>query len=405
MLIPLKEPYIITPFLQMEAVQNTGSNLTHMNHRSLLTALKEDPGQTELIINKLSSNKERKTIHSLCEQLGLFSYSTGPSNKRIMIITKVKVVPEFEISDDDRKLFIKDSGLPIPVWRSPWFEYYIDLYKDIYCSAAKYDQFVKAVKILHAKGKQFSVFSRELMTIICDKTKSVPAYRQFVEDKELVCGEIPNNCDIYVKCDDNWPKYYITLDINKANFSAMKYFDKELVFGCDTWAEVVAKFTDIEYFANAKYFRQACLGNLKIKKMGSIQLFLLSHLYSLIKNNFKVVGRVSNDEIMIATTKETMMDDYQNLKEIIDGLPEKMQGIWRIEPFTIEPLGRSTVFIKKFYDEGKPDVVCKTEIKTVEKDFHAQAYKFYMGLPLCENDFRAMKDNWLITYGDKYSFD
>ena len=73
----------------------------------------------------------------------------------------------------------------------------------------------------------------------------------------------------------------------------------------------------------------------------------------------------------------------------------------------IHPLGSSKVFIKKeIIDLNKPfdGANLTTEIKCVEKDFHAQAYKYLKGLELTENDFKAMKDDYIITYNEKYEF-
>ncbi|QKF94426.1 R3H domain-containing protein [Fadolivirus algeromassiliense] len=368
-------------------------------------SFKNDNELSQIIFDNLRSNKERKVIHELCEEYGLFSASSGPDNKRIVTISKTKIIKEVEITDEDRKLFIKDSGLPIPVWRQPYFSYFLTLYMQFYNADELYELFKEAIEILFSRNKNFISFTHMLVNIVCENIKNNPHYEKLLTDESHIPSVVPNNCDIYVKRDNIWPKYYITLDIIKANFSALKFFNKELVSGCDSWEEFIAKFTDIKYYAKAKYFRQACLGNLKVKRMGSIQLYLLSYLYGLIKDLVKVAGKVSNDEIIIETTKETLMSDYQILKSIVDSLPENMKGIWRIEPFVIEPLGRSTAFVKKYFDGDNIDLITKEEIKQIEKDFHAQAYKYYTNQELVLNDFKAMKDNYLITYEDKYSFD
>lgn len=232
--------------------------------KDLLSQFKMDHNQTTILFNTLKSNKERRIIHELCEELGLFSVSSGPPNNRVVKVTKTEIIQPLEITDDDRKLFIRDSMLPIPAWRSPYFEYFIDLYKDFYGSAQIYDQFTESVKIL--------------------KT------------------------------------------------------------------------------------------------------------------------RTGNDELIISVTKERLSQTYHEVKILMDQLPSNMQGIWRLEAISIEPLGSSTVFIKRIYEDGDPNIVINVSIKSVEKDFHAQAYKAYMKQPLVSFDMKAMKDNYLITYEDPYLF-
>jgi len=51
-------------------------------------------------------------------------------------------------------------------------------------------------------------------------------------------------------------RYFISLDLVKANFHSLQWVDKALVLGCDTWAELVATFSPYQYLAEAKYFRQ-----------------------------------------------------------------------------------------------------------------------------------------------------
>lgn len=144
-----------------------------------------------MISDNLPSNQERKLVHQLCQQLGLFSFSTGPPNQRQVHVTKVDVAtkvetrctvdfaqPNLEITDEDRKLFIRETGLPIPVWKSPYFEYFIDLYQEPHQSADLYDQFVKTIQILQTRRQQIKSYTQILMDKVCRTIKSLPAYQR-----------------------------------------------------------------------------------------------------------------------------------------------------------------------------------------------------------------------------------
>lgn len=368
-----------------------------------LSMFKQDEQLKEMTFDDNISSKDRRIVHELCNEVSLFSFSFGPTDKRVLKVTKEKIAREIEITEEHRKLFIKDSGLPIPIWKSPYFEYFIDLYKDIYSSVEKFNQFREAVTILENKNIHFPTYTYELINKICGKIKSLPAYSEFTK-KTYIHEELPNNCNIYAVRDKNWPKYYISLDIIKANFSAMKFYSKELVLGCDSWEEFVTIFTDIKYFMNAKYFRQACLGSLKTGKMENVQLYLLSVLYNLIKHEFTVYGKVSSDEIIIVSSKEHIESDYSKLQNILDSLPAVMKGIWRMEPFSLHVLGESSVFIKRYFKKGLVSEILKTEIKNVERDFHAQAYKYLIGENVHSYDLKTMKDNQVISYDEHILF-
>jgi hypothetical protein len=373
-----------------------------MNVKEILTSFKNDETKNELKL--VLPHKERRSVHELCEIMGLYSVSSGPQNNRVLTVSKKPLERQLEITDDDRQIFIKNNGLPIPVWREPYFSYFIDLYKDIYDTQALYEQFKQTLGILNTRNRQVIPYSYELMKQVCDKIKNCPIYKKFQDDQTLTCGELPDKTTIYVKQDGDYPKYYVSLDIIKANFNTLRFYDAQIVSNCETWEDFIGTFTDLKYFATAKYFRQACLGQLKTGKFASIQLYLLSHLYSIIKDKCDVLGRTGTDEIIITVTKDTISEVYCLLSQIIEQLPLNMRNIWRIECCSISPMEASSVFIKTTYDRACIHTTLKTRITNIEKDFHAQAYKHLISQPLTANDFKAMKDNYLITYEDKYVF-
>lgn len=373
-----------------------------MSLAEIIETFRQDETKSEYKLTL--SHKDRKSVHEMCEKFGLYSASSGPQNNRILTISKVPLVQKLEITDEERQIFIKNTGLPIPVWREPYFAYFINLYKDVYDSENMYQLFTYTIETLNSQKRQIIPYSYELMNQICTSIKQQPSYKNLLDDGTFVCNELPVSTNIYVRNCDTYPQYYISLDIIKANFTALKFYDKQLILNCDNWEEFVGKFTDLKYFATAKYFRQACLGQLKIGKMAAIQLYLLSYLYVLIKNDCQIMGRTGNDEIIISVTNDNMAEIHTKINEILKHLPLKMQNVWRLESFSLEPIGTSHTFVKKIYDTGNTTKVVKTQIKNIEKDFHAQAYKHVNGQTLHSYDFKAMKDNYLITYEDKYTF-
>ena len=83
------------------------------------------------------------------------------------------------MDDPTRKRFIKDNGLPIPVTDSPYFEYLIDLYEDLYGSKTAWES-------LQAKMSEYGNNTSALFAECNDISKKVievventPAYKQF----------------------------------------------------------------------------------------------------------------------------------------------------------------------------------------------------------------------------------
>jgi R3H domain len=355
----------------------------------------------------------RKLIHLICDELKIISESVGSGNERMIIIRKklTDINSENEITDEDRKLFIRDFNLPIPVYRQPYFEYFVELYKDIYNSQKKYQMLKNTIATLKNENQNFKQYSYELLNKIVNTIKNLPQYEEFIKNnfKEYShdFSEMLSGPNIYVNNDHRWPKYYISLDIIKANFNSTRFYSPELVLNYTTWEDFIKSFTSIPYFIESKQFRQIVFGNLNPRRSAFIQKSIVYELYQKIEagKSFNI-KRVSTDEIIISTNKENYIHDYQKLQEIVNTLSEKTKNVWKIVCFLIHPIGKSKAFIRKNIIDITKSIEDQTnmrvEIKNIEKDFHAQVYKYYMNLEMQDQDFKAMKDDYIITYEDKY---
>lgn len=362
--------------------------------------------------------KKRKEVYLLCEKMGFNIEKIGTSNNRRIIVHRniqkdinnvnvdnVNSVNKdniIDINDNDRKQFIKDFNLPIPVYKEPHFSYYLELFDDLYNSKSKYELLKDAIKKTHNLKK----YTYELMNRIVEKIKSQSEYENFVKDDKYDSKELPNRIDIYNKFSTE-PKFYISIDIIKANYNCMKFYNRNLVMNTDTWEEFMMKFTDIQYFIESKYFRQIIFGNLKSKKMVSIQKYIISLIYSKMKD--KILGKISSDELIISTDINNAKNDFNEVVKILDEFPDNIKSILKITLFSLESIGNSKAFIRKNYKPDKIDDLMnkesfQIEIKNIEKDFHAQAYKFINNLEIINSDRIAMKDNYVITYNEDYLF-
>lgn len=354
-----------------------------------------------------SLNREtRKKLHEMSQKLGFNSASVGPTNNRVVVVSKISQPSQLLITDEDRKIFIKNTGLPIPVYREPVFSYFVDLYKEIYNSSQLYDEFKQALEFTHSIGISFNMYSSELMKQIHSQITNQPTYSKLVNDLRFILSSItklPSNFNIYDHSNVNQLKYYISVDMITGNFSALKYYDVSLVSGYDNWNSFINQFTHLKYFANAKYFREACFGQLKTQKISQIQTFLLSQLYDKIKNVCNVIGHAGSDELIISVTKDNISSVSHIISDIIGQLPENVKNIWRVELYSTQSIGNSNAFIKTVYNTDLSKII-KEKIANIEKDFHAQAYKTVKHLPFRDFDLKSMKDGYLISYDDKYIF-
>lgn len=350
-----------------------------------------------LTFEEILTGKDRLAIHDYCEKVGLYSKSEGSGHKRTTKVYKVK--PEdtgVEITDEDRKIFIKDFGFPIPVYKEPYFTYYVNSLDPLFGSVKSYNMMVDAVTKLESQGKKFFKYTHELAGKMIKAISEKEEYQKFVTEKcSYPCEDYPPEESIYKK---DAGTHFFSLDIIKANYNCLRVHDKKIVLDTNDWIEFVKKFTDIEYFFYAKYFRQNVFGKLSSKRIQLVQKSLLTELYKKIKGSVSVYGRMGSDELFVNTTQETWVKDLELLKKLISEMDENVRNIWKISAFSLKQLGKSANFVLTDLEDGT------FEFANVPKDFHLQAYKFYMNIPLEENDFKAMKDDYVVTYGEPYDF-
>lgn len=360
--------------------------------------------ETVLTFDRMTG-KERLHIHEYCEKVGLFSTSEGNGKIKRVIIYKEKPLlteEENKVTDDDRKQFIKDFGLPFPVYKEPYFSYFLETLDPVLNTKQKYVLLTDAIEKLDFQGKKLKTFTIELSNKIIQQISEQTAYEEFTQNTtKYITKELPPNIDIYGYGNETFPKVLFSFDIIKANFSSMKFHNSEIVFNCTTWEELIQKYTDIKYFTQAKFFRQIIFNRLSSKGIPLVQKHLLSQLYNSIKSHthIKVLGRAGNDELFVISSQEKYVEDLAIVNKIINELPDNIKTIWRITPFSLAPLGKSDAFIKTNLNDNSIEII------HFPKDFYVQAYKYYMKLPLDAYDMKAMKDDFMITYDEPYVFD
>lgn len=63
--------------------------------------------------------------------------------------------------------------------------------------------------------------------------------------------------------------------MKKANFTALRHYNKDIVGGKDTYEDFLGMFTDENYFKESKYIRQVIFGNVNPKRQITYEKFLM----------------------------------------------------------------------------------------------------------------------------------
>lgn len=108
------------------------------------------------------TSDERKLVHAISDKLGYKSVSSGVGNSRSITVTRERLSTDV-IAPSSLKRFCADFLLPIEIFESPLFEYYIELYDPVYKSKEKLKYFKDAIEGTGSENAFWSHYNK-----VCD---------------------------------------------------------------------------------------------------------------------------------------------------------------------------------------------------------------------------------------------
>lgn len=218
------------------------------------------------------------------------------------------------ISPKLKERFCKDCNIPINVFQEPYFSERLYLYDSYMNTINKWATFVREFDKYQTEQDYFEHYNRVKDNAI-DFIKSTVGFQEFNDDNMRVYADMVKEYklpakDIYHP--DNDRKYFISIDMKQANFSALSFYHAGIFDYANTWEEFIGKFTDNKHIINSKYIRQVILGNCNSKKHITFEKYLMNIMLTyLLNNNIFTIDRVvffSNDEIVIDVTDMSYLD-------------------------------------------------------------------------------------------------
>lgn len=295
-----------------------------------------------------------------------------------------------------RRRFVKDFNLPINIVDDPYFGYYMRAYdffpREDYVRVLsdireKYDDNIDAWLQHYA-----DIRDRIITTI-----ENSEAYKRFNEMDIKPFRDFSDNSsyrnvrDLNIYNNENTGGIFVSIDLKKANFQALRYIDPEIVFGCETYEELMEMFGGDDYFKKSKYTRQVIFGKLNPKRTITVEKYLM---YSICEDERNVNFRqlIENTELVTIKSDEIIFRVDPQKFEVTSGLlTSVMKEIKenngldvRAEVFKLERIvctnhNGTTVdgYIRRFYLDGK-----RYDLKNVSSIFFPQVYAFCKGRPL-----------------------
>lgn len=293
-----------------------------------------------------------------------------------------------KITGSLKKRFLKDYSLPITITSEPYFSYFLEMYDPLYSSVSKYESFVKVLEKLGGEENFFKETTRITTSIIKDISDTVEF--SDLNALTLVNKDCVPEKEFYNL--DNAYKNYISFDLKKANFQALKWVSDALVLNCKTYEDLLGKYTQEVYFAESKHIRQIIFGHLNPKRQRTIQKYLIQNILLpklLVNHAVSLFKTASPDEIIMENT----LSDFEKMSfESSESYWDSQTGLCvNVGEFYLNTIGGRDFFVKEYRNQP-------LDFKAIPAHCLPECYRYYMKQPLGKYDLCTMMENRIVAF-------
>lgn len=290
-----------------------------------------------------------------------------------------------EISENLKERFCKDCNIPLKLFKEPYFTDRLQLYDNYYNTLDKWNTFTRELEKYKCEQDYFEEYNRVKDAAISD-IKDSDGYKSFNEEdmnKYSVKHSNLQSKDIFKP--SNVGKLFISIDMRKANFSALKFYDKSIFSNADTWEEFVGRYTENKHIVNSKYIRQVILGNCNPKRHITYEKYLMGLVLEVLIDELGYsasdIAFFSNDEIVINMGK---YEDCINKQKILETVVNVRFNIpFRIELFYLHKITGTD----GYYKELVKNIIKKEyEFKCLNNYMMPFVLRKFNGEEITEND-------------------
>lgn len=279
-----------------------------------------------------------------------------------------------EITAKLRKKFVKDCKLPIKIYEEPYFSYQMNLFNEHYDCLAKYKCFKDSIKDFSTEEEYFNYYNKIKDTVM-NTIKTNPYFIEFNERNMTDWTNYITNISHYgfttkdIFKESFIGRRFISIDMIKANFNALKYYNPAIFDNAATYEEYISKFTNNEHIINSKYIREVIFGNCNPKRQITFEKYLMSKLTLNVLSKIDIKDKIvffSNDEIIIDITDMTSQE-INNIKQIFNEfavVPIRIEdfilkGVYKDNENVayIKELNDGTITIKKYQSFYLPIII------------------------------------------------
>lgn len=312
---------------------------------------------------------------------GLRNFNLESIDDILEVLPKKKA----EISEKAKERFCKDCNFPIKIFKEPYFMDRLRLYDRYYRTMNKWETFLEELEKYHCEQDYFEEYNRIKEDAISE-IKASEGYIRFNEEdmnQYRVSHENLPNKDIFKA--GNHGRSFISIDMKKANFSSLKYYDASIFSYADTWEQFIGRYTENKHIIGSKYIRQVILGNCNPKRHITYEKYLMDKVLSYLTDIVDFMGKVvffSNDEIIIDASNLEKTELKIMMRRIEDSIKDLTIPL-KVELFTLYKIEGTNGYYKEiFYEDRESEI----EFKCLDSYNLPFVIRQFMGEEVTDND-------------------
>ena len=307
-----------------------------------------------------------------------------------------------------RQRFSKDFNLPINIFDEKYFNYYSRLYDFFPTEMWEYvnkridEDFGGNVE----NWLNYCADFRDRAIIETMATDEYKAFNSMDMSQWEVNPDVPKIGEHSVYTEENDGRYFISIDLKKANFQALK---KAGVLKDETYEDFVERFGGDEYIKNSKYLRQVIFGKMNPGRTIKVEKYIMGEIYLAVHLTIEGMGyeffSLNSDELVFRGKKDVWKTLDKDLCEKFENAIRNMLGVdARVEHYRIDDLNIEN------YNGNKVDAYVKTvngggaTLKKTSTTFYPQIYKMWKGKPIWDEDLVFFFEDQLAKFEHELVF-
>lgn len=290
------------------------------------------------------------------------------------------------MSKELNKRFCDDRKIPLKIYSGSIF---IDRLK-LFGEYENYINYCQEVRRMFDDTQKYFEYYNQIKDKAIDYIKCSETFQLLNSDdmNKYACKYNFPQSDVYKA--SNIGKRFISIDMSKANFSALVAYGRTIgteFFKNFNYREFMEQFTNVEHIINSKYIRQVIFGNCNPRRQVTYEKYLMSLLLERLLNEDSIyerhVSSLCSDEIILKAD-EFNTDTILKIQEVVDEMSLTIP--LKLEYYQLGKVEGSDAFIKKVFSDLEYELSYTYDIKCASPDEAPFIYRLVKNQPIKDED-------------------